>query len=742
VTVQTAPKLLSRRALLKRGGALVVTFALAPQRSHAEAARPADKTVAADEVSGFIAIDATGKVTIYSGKVELGTGAITAIAQIAAEELCVPFDRITMVQGDTQLTPNQGPTYASLTIQDGGMQIRRAAATAREALLQRAADNLKVAKDTLVARAGLVTSRAGGKELSYAQLIGAQKLTMKIDPAAPLKDPKDYTIVGTSVPRLDIPAKILGTFNFVQDHKLPGMVHARVIHPAAVGATLERWNDDACRKIPGYLRAVRKSNFLAVVATDEWAAIRASTAIDATWSAWDGLPEQSRLYEWMRGSKVTRTEVLQSVGNTGEAAKPGGHTLQATYDLAMNTHGSIGPSCAIADFKDGFLTVWTPTQACHLLGPQLATMLQLPVERVRCIFIEGAGCYGRNGADDCSSEAALIATIIGRPVRLQWMRSDEHGWDPKGPASLLDYRAEVDNDGRVTKWEADVFLYERPMQRSGATLLAATLANLPKLGSGAGYYNPGLGIPYNFANSKLTAHWLAEPPLPAAWIRAPARMQNSFANESFLDEIAAATATDPFEIRTRHLTDQRGLELLERLRKLAKWEPRGARPRDAGRLARGRGISYTKYELVRTYVAIVADVTVDRSSGAIKVDRVFAAHDCGQIINPDGLRNQIEGNIVQTTSRSLIEKVTFSRGAVTSLNWGSYPILTFPNVPDVVIDLIDRPNEVPWGVGEPTTAVVPSAIANAVFDATGARLRSVPFRPAEVLAALNLTKPG
>jgi len=742
VTAQASHSLISRRALLAQGGALVVTFALTSRSIRAEAAQPADKTVAADEVAGFISIDATGMVTIYSGKVELGTGATTAIAQIAAEELSVSLDRVTIIQGDTQLTPNQGPTYASLTIQDGGMQIRRAAATARKALLQRAADKLKVAKDTLTVRDGVVTSQASGDKLSYVQLIGEQKLAMKIDPAAPLKDPKDYTIVGTSAPRRDIPAKIFGTFNFVQDHKLPGMLHARVVHPAAVGATLERWNDDACKKIPGYVRSIRKGNFLAVVATDEWAAIKASTTIVATWSAWAGLPEESKLFEWVRNAKINRTEVLQSTGNASGARKPGGRTLQATYDMTMNTHGSIGPSCAVADFKDGFLTVWTPTQACHLLRPQLATMLQLPPERIRCIFIEGAGCYGRNGADDCSSEAALIATMIGRPVRLQWMRADEHGWDPKCPPVLLDYSADVDSEGQITRWEADIFLNEQPMQRSGTTLLAAVLAKLPKFGSGAGIYKAGLGIPYNFANSKLTAHWLPDEPLPAAWIRAPGRLQNTFANESFLDEIAAATASDPFEIRTRHLTDQRGLELLERLRKLAKWEPRGARPRDAGPLPHGRGISYVKYELVRTYVAIVADVTVNRTTGAIKVDRVFAVHDCGQIINPDGLRNQIEGNIVQTVSRTLIEKVTFSRSAVTSLNWGSYPILTFPNVPDVVIDLIDRPNEVPWGAGEPTTAVVPSAIANAVLDATGARLRSIPFRPAQVLAALNLAKPG
>ena len=281
---------------------------------------------------------------------------------------------------------------------------------------------------------------------------------------------------------------------------------------------------------------------------------------------------------------------------------------------------------------------------------------------------------------------------------------------------------------------------ERPMRRSGVTLLAAALADLPKFGPpSAPLHNIGLGIPYSLPNNKLTAHWLVDTPLPAAWIRAPGRMQNTFGNESFLDEIAAAAGADPFEIRARYLNDPRGLELLERLRRFAKWEPRGSKPRDAGPIARGRGVSYAKYELVRTYVGIVADVTVDRTTGRIKVDRVFVVHDCGQIINPDGLRNQIEGNVVQTVSRSIVEKLTFSRSAVTSLNWGSYPILTFPNVPDVVIDLIDRPTEVPWGAGEPTTSVVPSAIANAVFDATGARLRSVPFRPATVLAALATT---
>ena len=732
----------ARRTFLKRGGALVVTFAFAPRLSMAEAADAAAKSVALDVVGGFIAIDAKGMVSIYSGKVDLGTGAITAITQMAAEELSVPMARVTTIQGDTLLTPDQGPTYGSLSIQVGGMQIRRAAATARAALLDQAAVKLGMARDQLVVRDGMVAPKSGGAGLSYAQLVGDRRLSMEVDPAAPLKNPRDYTIVGTPVQRIDIPAKVFGLFTFMQDVKVPGMVHARMVHPASVGTsagvTLEAWDDSACKEIPGYMRAVRNGNFLAVVATSEWAAIRASTTINATWSPLASLPDQSALFEYVRASKIRRTDVFQSTGNTTEGFKAAGKTLQATYDFPLNTHGSIGPSCAVADFKAGQLTVWTPAQGAHLQRLQLATMLQLAPEKVRCIYVEGAGCYGRNGADDCSSEAAFIAKEIGQPVRLQWMRADEHGWDPKGPPALLDYRALIDDQGRITAWEADGYLPERPMQRSGVTLLAATLADLPKFGPpDASLANPGLGIPYAMSNSKLTAHWLVDTPLPAAWIRAPGRMQNTFGNESFLDEIAAATGVDPFEIRVRHLTDKRGLELLERLRQFAKWQPRGSRQRDTGPLARGRGVSYAKYELARTYVAIVADVTVDRTTGNVKVDRVYVVHDCGQVINPDGLRNQIEGNVVQTVSRTLVEELTFSRSAVTSLDWGSYPILTFPDVPDVVIDLIDRRNEVPWGAGEPTTSVVPSAIANAVYDATGARLRSVPFRPDKVLTALK-----
>ncbi len=727
-----------RRAFLKGAGALVVTFTLVPRTAVGQARPWPLRNVAPDEIASYLAIGADGGVTLYSGKVELGTGALTALCQIAAEELSVPLHRVVTVQGDTALTPDQGPTYASLTIQSGGMQIRRAAATAREALIALAAQREGVAKDALAVIDGVVRPRSGGEGVSYAQLVAGRTLTVKVDPSAPLKDPKDYSIVGKPIPRLDIPAKIFGTFTFVQDVQRPGMVHARIVHPVAIGARLTAWSDAACRAIPGYLRAVRKGNLLAVVAENERAAIRAATAMRATWAPWTGLPEQAQLFDYVRRSKVARDEVFQQSGDAVAAFDAPGTTLGATYELTLNTHGSIGPSCAVAELVEGRLTVWTPSQASHLLRLQLAAMMRMPPDDVRCIYVEGAGCYGRNGSDDCASEAAVIAKEVGRPVRLQWMREDEHGWDPKGPPVLLDYRARIDAQGAILAWVSDIFMPERPMRRSGVTLLAATLANLPRYGpQKANLGNPGLGVPYALPNSKLTSHWLVDTPLPAAWIRAPGRMQNTFGNECFLDEIAAAAGVDPLAIRMRNLRDPRGLELLDRLATFASWRPRGSQARDTGAQARGRGMAYAKYELVRTYVAIVADVTVDRTSGRVKVDRVFVVHDCGQVINPDGLRNQIEGNVVQTVSRALVEKLTFSRSAVTSLDWGSYPILTFPDVPEVSIDLIDRPNEPPWGAGEPTTSVVPAAIANAVFDATGARVRSVPMRPEVVLAAIG-----
>ena len=740
----------SRRNALKAGASLVVSFALpAATVGHAAVDTSAlpPKTVALDEVAGFLAIDPKGNVTVYSGKVDLGTGVRTALAQMAAEELSVPMSRVTLIEGDTALTPDQGPTFGSLSIQIGGMQIRQAAATAREALLGRAAARLGATRDALTVTDGVVHRRgapaAGG--VSYVTLLAERGVQMKVDPKAPVKDPADYTIVGRSLARVDIPDKVTANFLYMGDFRRPGMLHARVVFPAGMGAELQAVDDSPCKGIPGYAGMVRRGNFLAVLANEEWAAIRASRAIRAQWSDWRGLPDQSRLWEHVRNTKVVSREPFQTAGDAvGALQQPGLRTLSASYDFAIHTHGSLGPSCAVAEMRDGQMTVWTASQQTHLLRTQIATMLQVPPASVRCVYLEGAGCYGRNGHEDAAADAALLARETKRPVRVQWMREDEHRWDPKGPPTLLDYRGSIGAEGMPFAWHSEVYIPNRPKQIA-VTLTTAEFAGLPREDAHPGNIHQSLAIPYGVPNVLCSAAWLANTPFRPSWIRTPGRMQNTFGNESFLDEMAFAAGIDPIAYRERLLAaDPRGLHVLERLRKLAAWQPRvssaWSEQRTRGDLARGRGVSYIRYELVRTYVGVVADVTVNRRTGAVKVDRFCVAHDCGQIINPDGLRNQIDGNVISTVSRTLLEELTFDRSTVTSVDWASYRTIRFPDVPQIDIDLIDRPNERPWGAGEPTAAVVPSAIANAIFDATGVRLRSVPFTPEKVLAGLRAAR--
>lgn len=722
----------TRRDILKGAGALIVGFSLSPSLA-ARADEPPAKTVSPDEVDGFLAIDGQGNVTVYSGKVDLGTGVRTAMTQIAAEELDVPMARVTVIQGDTALTPDQGVSSGSLSIQNGGMQLRQAAATARQALLQQAAQRLGAPASGLVVKDGTVQS--GGKSVTYAELIGGRHFALKLDKAAPLKDPKSYTIVGRPVPRLDIPDKITARFTYAQDVRLPGMLHARVVRPPAIGASLVSVDESSVKDIPG-VKVVRQGNFLAVTAEHEWNAIRAMRALKASWSSWEGLPEQSKLWDHVRATKQVKDDVTSTIGDAASALGQGAKRLKATYDFAIHTHGSIGPSVAVVEIKEGKLTCWTPSQATHNLRKQLAAMLGMKPEDVRCIYVDGSGCYGRNGHEDAAGDAALLAHLTGKPVRVQWMREDEHGWDPKGPPTLIDLEAALDGQGNVVAWSSQFFV---PDGASGnVPLVAAELASLPhetKLAPGNIINNSA--IQYAFPNVRTVAHRLADTPFRPSWIRTPGRMQNTFANESFIDELAAAAGADPLEFRLRYLQDPRGTELLQRLAKLANWQKRPSPQNQEGDVVTGRGLAYVKYELVRTYIGAVAEVEVRRKTGDIRVKRVFVVHDCGQIINPDGVKNQIEGNVVQTVSRVLHEEVTFDRSHVTSLDWASYPILTFPEVPEVVIELIDRPEEKPWGAGEPSAAVIPGAISNAVFDATGARMRSVPFTPTKVRATIQ-----
>ncbi len=730
---------ISRRDALLGSGALIVSFSLAGPLGDALAQGGA-KPLALTEVDSFLAIDKAGNVTVYSGKVDLGTGVTTALRQIVAEELDVPIGRIELIQGDTLLTPDQGNTWGSLTIQLGGMQLRQASAAARQALLAEAAKKLGTSEFTV--SAGVISG--GGKKMSYGELIGGKSFAIKLDPKQPVKEkaPKDYKIVGKSQPRVDIPDKVTGRFTYMQDARVPGMLHGRVVRPNAIGANLESVDDSALKKIPGIVKVVREGNFLGVVASNEWDAVRGAAALKATWSKSETLPDQAKLWEHVRATKVVKEEVTSNTGNTAEAmGKDGAKVVKATYDFAIHTHGSIGPSCAIAEFKDGALTSWSASQATHALRKQLAQMFGLPVDKVRCIYVEGAGCYGRNGHEDAAADAALLAKAVGKPVRVQWSRADEHGWDPKGPPTLIDMRASMDGAGNITAWEGDFYMPQQTPAGFLVPLVAATLSGMPA----ADHIAPGnvfqnSAIQYKIPNIKTVCKRLETTPFRPSWIRTPGRMQNTYANECFIDELAAAANMDPLEFRMKLLDDKRGLELLNRLAALAKWDKRPAPQKSAsGNIVKGRGISYVKYELVRTYIGAVAEVEVDRTTGVIRVRKFTVAHDCGQIINPDGLKNQIEGSVIQTVSRTLVEEVKFDRSQVTSLDWASYPILKFPQVPEIVIELIDRPTEKPWGAGEPAAAVIPSAISNAVFDATGLRLRSIPYTPAKVKAAMQAT---
>jgi nicotinate dehydrogenase subunit B len=727
----------NRREFLKSTGILVVSFSLSPFSRTAEAQTASStKSVALDDVDAYLAIDAKGGVTLYSGKVELGTGVRTALTQIVAEELDVPLARIKAIEGDSALTPAQGKTWGSLTIQNGGVQIHQAAATARQALLQEAGKQFNAPTTDLIIEQGTVKLPSNGKQITYGNLIGGRNFSLKLDKQAPLKDPANYKIIGQSVPRYDIPPKVTGEFTYMQDFKLPGMLHGRVVRPPAIGATLQSVDENSVKDIPGVVKVVRQNNFLGVVAENEWGAIQAAEKLKAIWSNWEGLPDQSKLWEYVRATKINKDDVTSNVGSAEQTLSQAAKRISATYDFAIHTHGSIGPSCAVAEFKEDKLTCWSASQATHDLRSQLAAMLSMKDSDVRAIYVDGSGCYGRNGHEDAAADAALLARAVGRPVRVQWMREDEHGWDPKGPPTLMDLGAGLDSTGNVVAWNSQLYVPEGG--GGNVRLLAAEAAGLPfEKGMFPGNIINNSAIPYNFPNVRTIAHRLAETPFRPSWIRAPGRMQNTFCNEAFMDEVAAAAGADPLEFRLRHLDDPRGTELLKRLAQLAKWEKQTPAKRANEEIATGRGLSYVKYELARTYVAAVADVEVNRNSGAIRVKHFAVVQDCGQVVNPDGVRNQIEGNVIQTVSRTLKEEVTFDRSRVTSVDWASYPILRFPEIPDVDIDLINRPTEKAWGVGEPSAAVVPAAIANAVFDAVGVRLRSVPFTPAKVRAALQ-----
>lgn len=729
----------SRRAILK-GGALAVGFALTglPDAAIAQGAVAAPRALDPKEVDSFLAVNGDGTVTVFCGKVDLGQGLRISIPQIAAEELGIGVDKIKFVEGDTALTPDQGRTSGSNGIQRGGMQIRQAAATARKALIDLAAQRLNVRPEDLVVTGGEVRPKAGSSGISFANLIGGRQFDLKLDPKAPLKDPSSYTIVGKPLARPDVPAKCFGTHVYMHDLAVPDMLHARVIRPAAVGAKLVSVDESSIKDIAG-AKVVRVKDLLAVVADDEWSAIRASRALRAQWSEGSGLPAQADLAAALRADPGIVDETLVNKGSAAAQQPDGAKALTATYYWPMQSHGSIGPSCAVADVRADAATVWTASQGTHGNQTTFARFLGLPKEKVRLIYLEGSGCYGMNGHEDAAADAAILSRAVGRPVRVQWMREDELGWDPKGPPQLIAISGAVAPDGRILDWLTELWIPKTTRGLPNIPLLAPEAAGLDHVPG----LNPGLvsqnGDPSYAAESiQVIAHWLKDAPLRPAPIRSPGKPANCFAVESFVDELAAAIGADPVEFRLRGLKDSRAIEVIRRTAALMNWQARPYRVASANNgIARGRGISFVHYKHSETYVGMGMEVAVDRASGQIAVERVACAHDCGQIINPDGVRAQVEGSILQTISRVLMEEVMFDRARVISVDWASYPILRFSSVPRIDIELIDRPTEKPLGAGEAACAAVGAALANAVHDATGTRLRTVPFMPERVKAALT-----
>jgi len=737
---RTAGRAISRRDLLKAGGAIVVSFAfpLSPgdalaQTTPVAGGRPVD----AGEVDGLLAIHADGSVTLYTSKVDVGTGIRIALAQMAAEELGVSPSRVAVVEGDTATCPDQGGTGGSTGLIRGGTEIRAAAATARRALLQMGAAQLNRPVADLTIADGEVRPRAGGTGVGIGSLIGDRRFSLKVDRNAPLTPPSQHAAIGKALLRPDVPAKCTGRHVYVQDFTLPGMLHGRIVRPPSMGAKLMSFDESSVRGIPD-VRVVRVEDFLAVVAKDEWAAVCAATALKVSWNEQAALPGHEELDRFSRSAPLERDQEILNRGNAADVARRAPKTLSATYFWPFQSHASLGPSCAVADVRaDGTATVWSASQGTHGLRANLSKVFGIPLEKLRVVFLDGSGSYGTNGTDHVAADALLLSKTVGQPVRVQWMRHDEHGWDPKGPQQLLDVRAALDSDGRIVAWETDMWV---PNAAPGArALLSAEAAGLQQEhGTGSGAIMQNGDPPYAVDNVRVVAHLIKDTPLQLSNLRAPGKIANVFAVEGFTDEIAAAERVDPVAFRLARLSDPRAVEAIRRTADAFKWDTRPSpnpRPRQ-GNVLVGRGIAYMRYKQMENYVAIAMEVAVNPASGQIQVRRVTCAHDCGLVVNPDGLRNQVEGCIVQTLSRALHEEVKFDRSRVTSVDWTTYPILRFPEAPAVDVILTARPEEPLVGAGEAATAPVAAALANAVFDATGVRLRTVPFTPLRVKAAL------
>jgi CO/xanthine dehydrogenase Mo-binding subunit len=760
---------LSRRDFVRTSGALVVSFsgamALEPLALGQGQFGTRVSHVDPRQLDSWIAVNADGSVTAYTGKCELGQGMFTAQMQLIAEELSVSIDRVRLVQCDTDVTPDQGTTSGSQSTPTNfnEQNLAQAAATAREALLRLASERLGLPVDQLTVASGMISARTdASKRASYGDLVAGKKFALALSATAKRKPAREWTVLGKPVPRVDMPALATGQFEFVHNVRVPGMLHGQVVRPPSVGAIVGSVDERSVQGMPGVVKVVVRKNFVGVVAEKPWQAMQAAAALKVAWQPGSGLPKQSELHEWMRKQPSRDALVVDSrdVDDTiGRAAT----VLKATYLHPYQMHGSMGTSCAVADVQGDKATVWSPTQSAYPTRSGVATLIGLPVDNVRVIFTRGSGCYGINGADTVSFDAALLSHAVGKPVRIQLTRKDEMAWENYGLAYVIDQRIGLNADGSIIAWDYDAWLpslggrpgYDTPgnvvtgslagFEPSRVTPRAATAPG-GRFGNGsnaapsyiAGCVGGACGGAGTIKSERVRTHTIASPFFTGP-LRSPSRLQNTFAHECFIDEVAAAVKADPVSYRLRHLSDERLIEVVKSAAKAASWETRPSPKPGLSRtgVARGRGVSTVAYEGDNGYVAMVAEVTVDQASGRITVTRLVVAQDCGPISNPDGMRNQIEGGALQGLSRALGEEVTWDDQKVTSIDWRTYHSLTLGlDLPQIESVLINNTGAEATGAGETTITIVAAAVGNAIFDATGARIRQVPFTAERIKAEL------
>jgi CO/xanthine dehydrogenase Mo-binding subunit len=755
---------ISRRALLQGAGALVVSIGapigldtvlgIGEAFAQATGAKP---PLTPDQLSSFIAVNADGSVAAYFGKMDMGQGLFAAIGQIVAEELDVPFKTVKVLMGDTATSVNQGGASGSTGVQLGGRQMRMAAAEARRVLVDMAAEKLGLPADALAVTDGVVHAKSDpAKKASYAELIGGRYFNVPLEwnkeigntlyapGKAKPKDPKDYKIVGKPLPREDIAPLVYCQQDYCTDVKRPGMLHARMIRPPVAGSVPVKVDEASIKDIGG-AKVYLEKGFLAVYAENEWDAIKASQKLKVEWS--DVKPpfvEQAALYDHIRKTAARKhQDEGKQAGNVDEAFRTAARVVEAEYEWPFQSHACMGPACALVEIKDDQVTCWTGSQKPHFVQNGISRTIGVPMDKVHVVWVVGPGSYGRSDADDAAMDAAVLAKATGRPVRVQYTRDQGTGWDPKGPASVHRARAAIDAEGKVVAYEFISKGFSRVDVNTNGGQPYDTLAGHFRgieLQSGDNF-----GIPaesYEFANKKT--YWETIPPLldrasplRSSHLRDPVGPQIHFASESFMDEVAHTLNVDPLELRLRHVKDARDVAVLKAVAEKAGWQSRPSPRRDqTGTKVSGRGIAYAQRNGTR--VAIVAEIDIDRATGQIYGRKFTVAHDCGLIINPDGLRRAIEGNIIQGLSRTLWEETKFDTKSVTSVDWVSYPILDITETPAVIdVVLIDRPNVPASGAGEPSMRPLAAAVANAIFDATGVRIRRVPFTPDRVKQAMS-----